>query len=564
MSFIEIVDAVYIPAEVDELTDEEIFDEDCEKNNEHVDIAGTFEIHTADDDSVYDDSDDETLADKRRKLLSVNECLDRKPDWKEGEYVYNKNNDFENKEKENITRLKNELEGKTPLDLFFMFFDDEIITDIIQYTQKYARDNNRHDFTIDKDDLLKFLGIMILSGYHTLPQADLYWSTEEDKGLKIVRDCMSRNRFRNIKRNIHLFDNNKLDKNDKFTKLRPFFDQLNKKFMQFGVFSTNLSIDEQMVPYFGRHSCKMYLKGKPVRFGFKLWCLCSSGGYLYQFIPYAGASTEKSPFGLGGQVVLNLLSVTDKKAHRVFFDNFFSSYKLMSVLTGQGYFATGTIRENRTLAPPLMPIKVISKMQRGSYSSAYDKSTGISLVRWNDNSVVTLISNYDNVQPLNTTKRYNRKEKKMENISQPAVILEYNKFMGGVDLHDNAIANYRTRILGKKWWWPLFSNAIDSTIVNAWKIFNIVHEKKMSQLDFKSYIAYRLLKIQCQDGKESTSRVPSSTPFELRTDKVGHIITQEDRKARRRCRVCHSATIYMCKKCNVHIHANCFEAFHKK
>lgn len=28
-----------------------------------------------------------------------------------------------------------------------------------------------------------------------------------------------------------------------------------------------LSVDEQMIPYFGRHSCKMYMKGKPVRFG---------------------------------------------------------------------------------------------------------------------------------------------------------------------------------------------------------------------------------------------------------------------------------------------------------
>lgn len=147
------------------------------------------------------------------------------------------------------------------------------------------------------------------------------------------------------------------------------------------------------------------------------------------------------------------------------------------------------------------------------------------------------------------------------------MISEYNKFMGGVDLHDNAIANYRTKILGKKWWWPLFSNVLDSAIVNAWKIFNLVNDKKMSQLDFKSYIASRLLKIETEGVKESRSHVPSTihtiTPNEIRTDKVGHVIIQEAAKARRRCRVCHSATIYMCKKCNVHVHANCFEVFHK-
>lgn len=283
-----------------------------------------------------------------------------------------------------------------------------------------------------------------------------------------------------------------------------------------------------------------------------------------------GASKEKYTLGLGGKVVLDLLSVIDDNGahmHKIYFDNFFSSYKLLSVLTEKEFLATGTIRENRTLACPLETNKIISKKQRGSYSAAYDEPSGISLARWNDNSVVTVISNCHNVQPLNTAKRYNRKEKKIENINQPAVISEYNKYMGGVDLHDNAIANYRTRILGKKWWWPLFTNAVDSAIINAWKIYNIVQEKKMSQLDFKSYIAYRLLKIQNHEEPDQpgpSNRVPCNTPTEVRMDNVGHVIVQEPTKARRRCRVCHSATIYMCKKCNVHIHANCFQTFHNK
>jgi hypothetical protein len=83
-----------------------------------------------------------------------------------------------------------------------------------------------------------------------------------------VRKCMSRNTFRAIKRNLHLSNNN-LDKNDKFSKLRLIFTSLNKRSLQFGIFThNNLSIDEQMVPYFGRHSAKMFIKSKPVRFGF--------------------------------------------------------------------------------------------------------------------------------------------------------------------------------------------------------------------------------------------------------------------------------------------------------
>jgi hypothetical protein len=41
-------------------------------------------------------------------------------------------------------------------------------------------------------------------------------------------------------------------------------------------FEKHLSVDEQMIPHFGRHSCKMFILSKPIRFGFKQWMLCSS------------------------------------------------------------------------------------------------------------------------------------------------------------------------------------------------------------------------------------------------------------------------------------------------
>lgn len=109
---------------------------------------------------------------------------------------------------------------------------------------------------------------------------------------------------------------------------------------------------------------------------------------------------------------------------------------------------------------------------------------------------VTMISTHYGAEPLKSAKRFNKKQKKMENVPQPSVIYRYNKHMGGVDLHDNGVANYRTRILGKKWWWPLFVNIIDSIVVNSWKIFRIANKSKMSQLDFKSYIALGLLKTE--------------------------------------------------------------------
>ena len=82
--------------------------------------------------------------------------------------------------------------------------------------------------------------------------------------------------------NLHLNDNSAINKDDKLFKVRPYTELLNKKFQQVTVHKTNLSI-EQMIPYRGRHSARMFCKGKPIRFGCKAWTLASSDGYVYGF-----------------------------------------------------------------------------------------------------------------------------------------------------------------------------------------------------------------------------------------------------------------------------------------
>lgn len=178
-------------------------------------------------------------------------------------------------------------DGKSPFDLFRMFLDDEIIDMIVLNTNIYAGQKNI-TFTTNREEIFRFIGILLLSGYHTVPQIENYWSVQPDLGLPIVAQSMTRYAFRRLKSVLHLTDNDHIDKSDRYAKVRPLIDLLNKKYKQVGIFATHLSIDEQMIPYFGRHNCKMFIRGKPIRFGFKLWCLCSDSGYLFHVIPYAG------------------------------------------------------------------------------------------------------------------------------------------------------------------------------------------------------------------------------------------------------------------------------------
>lgn len=69
---------------------------------------------------------------------------------------------------------------------------------------------------------------------------------------------------------IHCANNNEMNANDKVWKLRPVMDMLKDTFLNHFVPSQNLNFDESMVKYFGKHSCKQFIRDKPIRFGYKI------------------------------------------------------------------------------------------------------------------------------------------------------------------------------------------------------------------------------------------------------------------------------------------------------
>ena len=131
------------------------------------------------------------------------------------------------------------------------------------------------------------MGLLLISEYHNLPSEADYWSTAEDLEAPIFTNIMARDRFRVIKLCLHVADNHNLAQS-KVAKVLPLLELLQTNCQQIDVFHKNLSIDESMVPYRGLHSAKQYIKGKPVKFGNKLWMLYSSDGYPYNFEIYCG------------------------------------------------------------------------------------------------------------------------------------------------------------------------------------------------------------------------------------------------------------------------------------
>lgn len=199
-------------------------------------------------------------------------------------------------------------------------------------------------------------------------------------------------------------------------------------------------------------------------------------------------------------------------------------------------------------------------MDRGTYEQSFDTVNEVSAVRWNDNAVVTVLSNHLKQEPMHRAKRFDRKKMKMGTIEMPHPIHEYNRTMGGVDLFDNATNNYRIRIRGKKWYWPLITNA---AMVNAWKLhcFCRRYEKNtiMSQLDFRVFVAECMLQTSMPMKDSQTQGARNSDV--VRLDGKDHIIEKNEKRIR--CRQCKSQTWHKCSKCNIGLHAKCFTEYHK-
>ena len=94
----------------------------------------------------------------------------------------------------------------------------------------------------------------------------MFWEKESDVHNELVLNAMRRDRFIDIMKYLHFNDNFQLHDTDKYSKIHPLFSHLNTTFLeQFDQIKQKaLDVDESMVPYYGKHGCKQFMKSKPI------------------------------------------------------------------------------------------------------------------------------------------------------------------------------------------------------------------------------------------------------------------------------------------------------------
>ncbi|KAG8229529.1 hypothetical protein J437_LFUL004935 [Ladona fulva] len=176
-----------------------------------------------------------------------------------------------------------------------------------------------------------------------------------------------------------------------------------------------LVIDEAMVALNGCHYRKQYMKGKPTKWGFKIWILAWGNVYLGK------KEKRNKDVLLGNQVVMNLLEKQLGLNHH-------------NTLYDTKTYACATTRPTRKDWPTELKLPKKLKLKRGESKSL--QRGKVTATVWHDNRNICMLST--NCDP-NTSVSVSRKtgiENKQIKIPCPRSVMLYTKFMDGVDRAD--------------------------------------------------------------------------------------------------------------------------------
>lgn len=273
---------------------------------------------------------------------------------------------------------------------------------------------------------------------------------------------------------------------------------------------------------------------------------------------------NKKHLGLGAVVVCHLSQRITNTNHKLYFDNYFTTYNVLEVLAEKNIHAAGTASACRFAKPPFMSDKDMSRKERGNYEEVVSRDGRVVLVKWFDNRSVHMASNFVGVGRTDDVQRWDKKQRTYVNVTRPEVVRLYNEAMGGVDLLDQLISLYRTEIRSKKWTLRMMIHALDLAAVNSWSEYRMDAERvkipKKDVLDllhFKMNVAQCLVRVQkpvaAKRGRPSMSpepvhqykppstyQVQDVRPLpEVQFDWVDHMPNFDEKKEATRCKRLH-------------------------
>ena len=215
-----------------------------------------------------------------------------------------------------------------------------------------------------------------------------------------------------------------------------------------------------------------------------------------QFQIYTGKfETEGAEHRLSYRVVFDLLHNYLGKNFHVYFDNFYTSYKLVNDLKNKSTFSCGTIWVDRGMFPTEFKK---SKLEKNK--STFLEAGNIVAIHWKDKRDVYAMSAIHSSE-IELVERRNK-----DLVEKPRIICQYNNYMKGVDKCDQYLNYYSMGRKSIKWWKRAFFRLIELCIVNAMVIYchknPDIASKRQAHKYFREALAQELVQ-DLLDAKEN-------------------------------------------------------------
>jgi len=430
---------------------------------------------------------------------------------------------------------------------------------------------------ITPEEMRKFLGLIILMGQVRKDNIRDYWSTDPTISTPIFPRTMSRNRFESIWQAWHFSDNSQQTQDSgRLFKIWPVYEYFAHKFRSVYSPKQELSLDESMIPWRGRLKFRTYNPGKITKYGVLVRMVCEAvSGYVYNMEIYSAEGKKLE------DTVLSLLDRNLDQNHHLYQDNFYNSVRLAETLLDRKVRVCGTMRVNRGIPRDLEEDG--KRLKKGQ--SAFRRKGDVMVQVWKDKRLVRMISTIHDATVVST----GRKDRKTNmEIKKPYAVVQYNKFMKGVDRADQYLSNCSVLRKTVKWSKKVVLYLLNCALFNAFCVYRTLNtNKKVKYKNFlhevgRSWISEVLDRGESDSDdlqlpeKQTTPRGPKQDPpcrlsGDFRIHKLEKIVGGGEGKRKypaRQCKVCaahkkRSETRYICKICVVPLHkGSCFEKYH--
>ncbi len=298
---------------------------------------------------------------------------------------------------------------------------------LVRATNQYAESRKgkwTEGLETTEEELKAFIGVRIRMGVLGVTQVRDLWSTEllgEEHVAKSYSEIFSRERFEDLTRNLHVVDNSNPPHGptrDRFWKLRPLIESLQKEFKSHWDPHQHLSLDEEGIKTKARIEMKQYNKEKPAKWFIKVFALVDSCNYLWAFNIYSGKVAEEEEKKETSRSTRNSLGVADSivdipdvstiykhvmrlarqlpenRPFHLYLNNWYTNLRVMEDLRKRNVFCTGTFKSKSGGFPDSIKLAKLENRGEWKWETLVGKEFSFGCLKWKDTKDVLLASSY--------------------------------------------------------------------------------------------------------------------------------------------------------------------------